>query len=310
MTFRARYLLLSVLFAAPAGAQNLLTNSDFTTSTTAWTFTGTGTVTLGTTDANGSSASRSAVVTHTGAGSSSGTFAGIQQCVPASSGRKYAVAYSSFAPPSQTSLVEDYVGVRVEFFSVAGCTGSPTAAETNTAFFTAAYQPYVKDSTPSFPIPAGTFSARVTFGIFKKTAGTLSVTLDALHFGETELETAIVPASASVAGANGTFFRTALWAYSRSRNRTAPLRTDFRCAGTGCDRSTPAGGFVGPGATKYLPDVVASLGTPGSSGALEFTFDRNYAPLVFLTRTYSPSLDGPSTGSTLAGLPPSEARTR
>lgn len=300
---------LLVVLALPAAADNLLTNPDFNTNTNGWTFVGTGTVGVDPGDANGSSTSNSAGITHTGPGGTPAVFSGIGQCVPVSVSKKYTVAFASVASGQNPSAGSP--GARVEFFGGGGCSGTRNGVEVVTTSFTATFTTTVATSLPTtFSLPAGTVSARVSFGLFKTAAsGSLAATFDALHFGETDLASVVVPASASVAGANGTFFRTALWGVNLSPNRVAPVGLAFRClAGAGCDRSGSTL-TIGPGGLAYSADVVAAYGTAGNGGALEFTYDRGYAPFSAVTRTYSPSLDGPSTGSTLAALPSSEART-
>lgn len=304
-----RAVLVALLLATPAAAQNLLTNPDFASTTNAWTFTGPGSLALGTDDANGSGASRSAVVTNTGSPSAGGTFAGIQQCVSAGPGKGYSWAFASHVPPSQASDTANRVGIRVEFFPLGGCGGTALLTDTSTRTFDATFEVQARLFTPLVS-PNQTASARVSVGVFKYSgSATLSGTFDALHFGEADVVTRVIPASASVAGQNGAFFRTALWAVNGSRNRSSPIRVEFRCAsGSACDGS--ASPTVPPGGTRYFDDAVNDVARPSVAGAIEVTYDRNYAPFTVSTRTYSPSLDGPSTGSTLPALPLSDARTR
>lgn len=309
MKFVHAFFALGAVVARVASADNLLLNSDFNSTTNSWAAFGPASVALGSTDSNGSSASRSAVVTHTGTAGTSGngSFAGLSQCVPTVAGRAYTVAFASQAPPG-TPQANDRAGVRVEFFTGTSCSGeSGGTQEIPVGFSVGAFDTFVLTGITTSP--AGTYSARVAFGLFKRTAGNLTATYDALHFGESRPKTVVVPASASIAGANGTYFRTALWAYNASPNRVTQATASFRCVfGADCDKTSTF--EVGVGATYHVPDFVSSLGADSAAGGLEFTYDEGYATLTFLTRTYSPSLDGPSTGSTLRGLQPGEARTR
>lgn len=111
-------LLLLVLTARPANAQNVLTNPHFDTSLTGWTASGVVTFDA-TNDANGSPSSGSAHLTALGIGANSLTSAGPGQCLPAVAGTSYdygGKVFLSAAPPNGFGFVI------LSFYSSTTCT--------------------------------------------------------------------------------------------------------------------------------------------------------------------------------------------
>ena len=114
-----------------------------------------------------------------------------------------------------------------------------------------------------------------------------------------------VPASASIHGANNTFFHTDVFISS-------PLGTDlsvtatYHCfAGMNCGTGTAT--FVVPaGEAVTFPDAVNTLfGAPETAGAIVFQYTTpNYVPgLKVVTRTYTPNQPNPTNGAVVNGEP-------
>ena len=119
-----------------------------------------------------------------------------------------------------------------------------------------------------------------------------------------------VPASASVHGANGTFFHTDLWARNGSSTDPITVAAVLHCSLADCnDRS--ASFTLAAGETRLYSDVLDSLfGAPGTAGAISMSPSSGIGKLTVTTRTYTPSLPAPTNGAAIPGLPLTELRTR
>lgn len=115
--------------------------------------------------------------------------------------------------------------------------------------------------------------------------------------------TVIVPATASIHGANGTFFHTDLWIANFGPAMT--VTATYRCfAGQSCGTGT-ATISLDASKAKTFSDIVGTLfNAPETAGAIEFKYAGTSSnnQLKVLTRTYSPSLPNPTTGASLNGL--------
>jgi hypothetical protein len=112
-------------------------------------------------------------------------------------------------------------------------------------------------------------------------------------------ETVTVPASASIHGAAGTFFHTDLWATNRSFDGPITVTAHLRCA-TGHCTDTVKTFDLAARETKLFEDVVGSFFfSPESSAAIELTWDSSQGDLFATTRTYTPELPAPTSGTTI-----------
>lgn len=156
MRFRSLTLVLAALCAdAPAAAQNLLTNPEFTSSLSGWSSIGSGTATH---DPSIGSTALGAVILSAGVGQT----ATIAQCVAVSAASQYDLKhqthYSGGGGPNSTNTV------LVRFFSGAGCTGTDLGTlETNSNVAVSGISPtnwFSRERLALTP-PAGSVSARV-----------------------------------------------------------------------------------------------------------------------------------------------------
>ena len=92
--------------------------------------------------------------------------------------------------------------------------------------------------------------------------------------------TLTVPAAASSAGANGTFFHSDLWLLNRSFTATTVVTLTFRCA-TGLACGDPVQPVVlARRQSTMLTDVIGrTFGAPGSSGAIEISWPTTSGPV-------------------------------
>lgn len=297
--------LLALLLASGSlhGA-NLLQNPGFDANVGSWTLFGSGTTALWRSeDAGGSPASGSAAIVYTG----SSFNGGLTQCVAVAAGVPHHLLvrarHVTPGPPADLFLL-------AEFFGEAGCGGSALAFSSSPATTSSAWGLY-GFAAPVKP-PAAARSARISIAAsasFGPPFPTLLVD-DAL-FAEEALETLTIPAAASIHGANGTFFQTDLWLVNLSPVLSASVALRHRCpAGASCNTAARSVSLPPRGSRRYA-DVLASLfGDAESFGAIELTFDTALARLAVLSRTYSPSLPAPTTGTAVPALAASAARTR
>ncbi len=122
--------------------------------------------------------------------------------------------------------------------------------------------------------------------------------------------TVTVPASASIHGANGTFFHTDAWLYN-NLNVPVTVTASYECyVGQSCSSGFPQ--FTIPAQSGMtFPDIVGTglFNAPETAGAITFDYNTSLSngSLKVITRTYSPSLPAPTTGAVLPGLGPGSA---
>lgn len=126
----------------------------------------------------------------------------------------------------------------------------------------------------------------------------------------TDRSSVTIPAAASRAGANGTFFRTDLWLHNGSGTSGVDVTVRLRCALASACGSGPRTFTLAPRATRLLPDVVGdALGAPGGSGALEITWPRDGGPVTAFSRVSTALAAGGTSGAAVVAIPRA-ARTR
>ena len=121
----------------------------------------------------------------------------------------------------------------------------------------------------------------------------------------------VVPAVASIHGANGTYYHTDLWAYADFLPLTATL-TYYCYLGQNCGAATETF-TIAAGTGSSSADIVGSgLNAPETAGALVIRYSSGFheGTLKVLTRTYTPSLPSPTTGASSPGLAPTAASGR
>ncbi len=178
-------LALAVLaYGAPAAAQNLLTNPDFTSSLSGWSSIGTGTATYSATI--GSTALGAVVLS-----ADIGQTVTIAQCVTVSAASAYDLKHHSHysgggGPSSSTAVL-------VRFFSGAGCTGTDLGTlgvNSNPAVSGINTTNWVSRELLSLAPPAGSVSARVE---------------QSLDYWTVPVRPAVVPSPATVYGDHSFF---------------------------------------------------------------------------------------------------------
>jgi hypothetical protein len=115
-----------IAIAAPAAAQNMLTNNSFPANVAGWALDGSASVAWNSLDADGSPASGSALVTNSSPGASNG--AGMYQCAGAViAGNSYDYGGRILIPSGQLTTGDAQVGLR--FLDGAGCTGNTVGSQ-------------------------------------------------------------------------------------------------------------------------------------------------------------------------------------
>jgi streptogramin lyase len=123
--------------------------------------------------------------------------------------------------------------------------------------------------------------------------------------------TLTVPAAASKAGFNGTFFHTDLWLMNRSFSSQTPVTLVYRCSG---GQSCGIGSQVlslAPRQEVMLTDVIGQTFTaPATSGAIEISWPTSTGPVSATSRVSSPLPPAPSFGTMIPALPQAAAKMR
>jgi hypothetical protein len=121
----------------------------------------------------------------------------------------------------------------------------------------------------------------------------------------------VLPAAASVHGANGTFFHTDLRVMNLSFAASADVQAVYHCRGGGACASVAATFRVASRQNLALNDVVVSLfGANETGGAIEFFYDDAGGPLFVSSRLYTPEAPFLTYGASLKALRLDEASTR
>lgn len=300
---------LAAACSLPALAQNQLVNPAFGANLNGWTPTGAATASFNSDDANGSAFSGSAMI----GAASGGAAGGLKQCVPVIVSVPFSLVFRTrlASGSSGDSGSGGVAFASYAFFSDAHCVtplpGADTSVTTTpgSSWATASVLAVTRPAAP-----AGVGSALVTIGVQNRALGPFPIyEFDDLLFAPYRPLTVTVPASASIHGQNNAFFQTDLWLVNESPVVSVPVMAHHFCfAGQTCGADAKTG-LVPPRGTVQYNDAVGSFfGDPGTAGALEITYDSALSRVTVLTRTYSPSLPAPTSGSGLVALEDFEAR--
>lgn len=304
-----------VLAATSARAQNLVQNGEFDRTIASWS-SSTSEISWSSDDWNRQPGSGSLSLRHTG--TTANGYASVGQCLPSQPGKGYSFVLRARIAEA-TGGARGGIEAGVHFFSGTDCRGWLAGSDNRWVELSSSWNgvvyPFLIFPSVVSVAPAGTRSVLVNVNAVKFTAaGTLTFRIDDAYFAETRPTVLTIPASASARGQNDTFFQTDLWL------GVASSRADVPVAVLGEHRCFP--GQTCTGRTHYWSDVlprrftrnVDTLGTvfkdPSTSGAIELTYDASISSVAALSRTYSPSLPAPTTGTAIPALPSSEARTR
>ena len=291
-----------LLAAGAASADNVLVNGGFASDVSGWTSPPDAFATWVASDATGSPTSGSAQVTSiAGQG---GTITGLYQCVAAVPGTSY--DFGARARVDAATGVTAFV--MLSFFSGAGCAGTELSRSSS-------------DSPPigswdlvggkGATAPDGAASMRLLLAVQKAAAGGQATALFDDAYLNVPFVTAVIPASASIHGQNGSFFHTDVWLLNRSAANALTVTARFVCYfSQTCPRTTrPV--VLAPRASLELPDAVGVFfGAPETAGAIELMWDPTVGNLTATSRTYTPSLPAPTFGTAVPALDASQARTR
>jgi streptogramin lyase len=121
--------------------------------------------------------------------------------------------------------------------------------------------------------------------------------------------TLTVPAAASSAGANGTFFHTDLWLMNRSFTSPVVATLTYRCAtGLPCGNADQPVTLL-PRQSVMLTDVIGrTFGAPSSSGAIEISWPTTSGPVSASSQVSTPLPPAPAFGTLIPALPLSAAK--
>lgn len=297
----------AALLAADLAAQNLVANGRFDRDVAGWQADAFATIAFVAEDAGGSPASGSALVRNVSPGPSNG--AGVQQCIAGPAireGTTYSWGGAVRNPAGQGRTGRAFVGLR--WYASADCTGTPGSQPRNSTTTVGTWVRLAATSTA----PAGTRSVEfVAFPSKVEAGGQLDVLFDDLFFFVPQQTVLTVPSSASAHGAAGTFFHTDLWVTNLSRSNAQTVTARFRCFVSLPCNGAPRTIILAPRETLLVADVVGTLlASPESAGAIELEYDAAAGEIAATSRTYTPSLPSPTTGTAIPAVPASAARTR
>ena len=303
---RFSLLLTGLGLAFPLLAQNAVQNGQFETSLGRWTRYGGGTVETAWASLDAGSLLDSGSASLNEISTSPSTSGGLQQCVPVSQGATYLAAAKSWVDPQPTS---GNVGLLVAWYTSFDCaTGRVSEASRS---LTPPASSWTTVSLPDLTPPGNARRALLQMYVFKGgAAGTYKAFFDDVVLMPTSAKL-IVPASASIHGAAGTFFQTDLWVMNHSSSKTATVTARHRCFASQTCGSGTRTLTLPPRGTLLLTDAIGSFfGDPESSGAIELVYDPTNAAIAALSRTYTPSFPAPTFGTSIPALPSDEADTR
>lgn len=304
-----------VLAAAPAWAQNLVQNGGFDRTIASWS-SSTSEISWSSDDWTRQPGSGSLSLRHTG--TTANGYASVGQCISSQPGKGYSFVLRARIAEA-TGGARGGVEAGVHFFSGTDCRGWLAGGDNRWVELSSTWNgvvyPFLIFPSVVSVAPAGTRSVLVNVNAVKFTAaGTLTFHIDDAYFVEARPTVLTIPASASARGQNDTFFQTDLWLGVASSRADVPVAIlgEHRCfPGQTCSGRTHYWSDVLP---RHFSRTVDTLGTvfkdPSTSGAIELTYDASISTITAMSRTYSPSLPAPTTGTAIPALPASEARTR
>jgi hypothetical protein len=295
----------ALLAAAPLAAQNLLVNPNFDGGLDGWTPDAGAGAAYSSRDATNSQFSGSALVTNSVAGAN--VPLGLSQCVSLSPGAAYSISARFLIPSGQAASAT--ARVFAQFYAGASCGGGPLGNFGNGTPKITTFDTWGTISS-GFSAATAAVSARVSVWIQKVEAGgSVQGNLDLVAFGPKAVLT--IPASASIHGQNQTFFHTDVWLFNGSAVRPLFVLLKHLCfPGQACTGSGPSV-MLPPRASQLLDDVLAgTFHDIETAGAIELTYASAEGRLTAVSRTYSPSLPSPTTGSGIPALRSDQARTR
>ncbi len=293
--------------------QNMISNPGFTQDLGGWTADPEGSAAWSSLDAAGATASGSVLLTNVATNPPHSVK--LSQCVPVVGPTLgFALRYRARTPSSPAPFANG--GASLSAYATAGCTGDEYGGPgpgVGSSGGPGVIDEWLESSGQFLPIPTDwpIRSVLVTLVVPNGQAGQ-SVQV---HFDDVSLTPLVrvtIPASASLQGVNGAFFRTDLSLFNSSRSAARVDLFHFCFAGQPC--RPPAIGddhvvVIPPRSTTVLPDVLATLGHSGTAGAIELISD-GALPVVALSRVYSSSSLGATIGTTIPALPGQAANTR
>ena len=304
---RPIWLVVFVLGSGSAGAQNILVNPGFASSLAGWTVESGVSASWSPLDIAVSGTSGSALVTNPS--STAGFSGGLTQCVSVVSGVAYSFRLRYRVPSGQASTAR--VQGALDYFSGPSCEGSTVGGFGNgTGAITSEFDAWGSDfAIGTGVIPSGVSSALVDVRLVKVAGGGIVQA----YFDEPSLApvaTLTIPASASIHGQNGAFFQTDLWVLDSSPLFVATVTARHRCFADQTCAAANQSFQVKPRQSVYFTDALVTLfGDAGTAGAIELTYDTSTG-ITVLSRTYSPSLPAPTTGTSVPALTLDQAKTR
>lgn len=296
------FVLVCSLVPLSAFAQNLLTNPNFDQNLNGWTIEG-GTAAWDPTDAAGSSASGSARLTN------SGSQTHLYQCVQVTPGVKHDLVVRSRIPAGQSATGVTFFGMY--YFGTTNCTGS-SVGSSSSAGVSEIDRWIVGDQTNYGAVSGEARSARVSLLVNKSSGSTFVAQFDSVQFGPSGSfsQRLVIPAAASITGANNSAFRSDLWLFNESATNSIPVTMTLFCyAGSSCT-SVVRNVTLQPRRSVQYRDLVTTLfGQPQTGGAIELSYGAYFGTIAATSRLYSPAT-GPTYGFAMVARPASEALRR
>lgn len=285
-----------------AVAQNLLTNPNFDQNLNGWTVEG-GTAAWDSTDVAGSTASGSARLTNTG------SQAHLWQCVAVTPGVKHDLIVRSRIPAGQSATGITFFGMY--YYGTTNCTG-PSMGSTSSTGISETDRWITEDQINYAAVFGEARSARVSLLVNKSSGSTFTALFDAVQFGPSGsfAQRLIIPAAASISGANNSAFRSDLWLFNQSATNAIPVTLTLYCyAGSTCT-SVVKNVTVQPRRSVQIRDLVTSLfQQPQTGGAIELSYAGYLGTISATSRLYSPAT-GPTYGFAMVARPASQALRR
>lgn len=306
-------LLLGPAASLPGDNQNMISNPGFTQDLGAWTADPEASASWSALDAAGSSTSGSVLLTNVA--TVPPHYVRLSQCVPVPGPTLgFALRYRTRIPSGQGQPV--HAQASMSAYATAGCTGPAYGSPGPGVGYSggAGVVDEWLESPGQFFVLGTDLSVQSVLVTLVVPFGQGGQSLR-IHFDDVSLTPLVrrtIPASASLQGRNGAFFRTDLSLFNSSRSAARVDLVHFCFAGQPCRTLAIGQGpfiLVPPRSTTVLADVLTTLGHSGTAGAIELISD-GALPVVALSRVTSSSSSGATTGTTIPALPGDAAHTR
>ncbi|HEX7707213.1 MAG TPA: hypothetical protein VF701_12210 [Thermoanaerobaculia bacterium] len=273
-----------------AAAQNLLVNPDFDRDLAGWTSVPPSAATWDAPEAAARVVANTDQVT-------------LRQCVSVTPGVNHDLIVRIRVPEGQSGTGHAFAGIH--YFAGPNCTGETRQVATTAAGVTPGADWHVRTLINRPSIGGDAMSANVDLYVQLLTGASFTALFDRIQFGPTGAfsKRLVIPAAASITGANNSAFRSDLWLVNQSATNTIPVKLTLHCYANSACTTVERDATLFPGRSVEYIDIVTSLfGQSQNAGAIEIRWESYLGEIAATSRLYSPA-SGPSYGFAMQARP-------